>query len=215
MPGMYIEGRKIKNYADIQKNYQFEVKFSNAHSLIDGWSDEDVTLRARSFSLPQQGFEAIESNFGAMKQFFPGKPTFSNTTEIIFEETHSQGVQRFLNAWKKKIFDVTAGHGNYERKRGSNGSNTIGVGIQDGICDLITITAFDNRDNPLDNKYFFYNAWLQNVNEVSLDYSQAGDAVKFNATFQFDFFDFGTTPSQISPNNVLSTNVGPNAGIKE
>ena len=35
---MYIEGRKIKNYADIQKNYQFEVKFSNAHSLIGGLS---------------------------------------------------------------------------------------------------------------------------------------------------------------------------------
>lgn len=212
MPGMYIEGRRIKNFADIQKNYQFEVNFSKAHGLVNGWSEEDVTLRARSFSLPQQGFEAIESNFGAMKQFFPGKPTFSNTTEIIFEETHSQGVQRFLNAWKKKIFDVTAGHSNYERKRGNGG---IGNAISDGICDLITITAFDNRNNPLDNKYFFYNAWLQNVNEVSLDYSQAGDAVKFNATFQFDFFDFGVSPSQIDPNNVLSTNVDVNSGIKE
>ena len=32
--GMYIEGRKIRNFADIQKNYQYEVVFLNAGTII-------------------------------------------------------------------------------------------------------------------------------------------------------------------------------------
>lgn len=208
---MYIEGRKIRNFADIQKNFQYEVVFLNAGAII-GAGAEDVTLRARSFSIPQRGHEAIESNYGAMKQFFPGKPTFSNTTEIMFEETHSQFVQKFLYTWQQKLFDINSGHSNYARKRGSSGSGTIS---SDGICDMIKIVAFDNQGNELDNKYWFVNAWLQNVNEVPIDYSQAGDAVKFTATFQFDFFEFGSNPPKYDVNSVIGSNLGANAGIKE
>lgn len=211
--GMYIEGRKIRNFADIQKNYQYEVVFLNAGTII-GAGPEDVTLRARSFSIPQRGHEAIESNYGAMKQFFTGKPTFSNTTEIMFEETHSQFVQKFLYTWQQKIFDINSGHSNYARKRGSGGSGTIAAG-SDGICDMIKIVAFDNQGNELDNKYWFVNAWLQNVNEVPIDYSQAGDSVKFTATFQFDFFEFGANPPKYDVNSVAGSNLGANAGIKE
>lgn len=213
--GMYIEGRKIRNFADIQKNYQYEVTFINAGSII-GAGSEDITLRARSFSIPQRGHEAIESNFGAMKQFFPGKPTFSNTTEIMFEETHSQFVQKFLYTWQQKIFDINSGHTNYAKKRGSEGTGTVATtGITGGICDTIKIVAYDNLGNELDNKYWFVNAWLQNVNEVPIDYSQAGDSVKFTATFQFDFFEFGTEPPKYDVNSVEGSNLGANAGIKE
>lgn len=207
---MYIEGRKIKNFADIQKNFQYEVVFRNAASLVPGWTEEDVTLRARSFSIPQRGHEAIEDNFGAMKQFFSGKPTFSNTTEIMFQETHSQAVQRFLDAWQQRMFDVNSGHSNFARKR--------------DVCDTIIIKAFDNENKELDNKYYFINAWLQNVADVSIDYSQAGEGVKFTATFQFDFFTFGSSEPIFNPGAalipavpgaVVKSNVGTNPSIKE
>lgn len=214
MPGMYIEGRKIRNFADIQKNYQYEVVFRNASRLIPEWAPdgEDITLRARSFSIPQRGHEAIEDNFGAMKQFFPGKPTFSNTTEIMFQETHSQSVQRFLDAWQQRLFDVNTGKSNYARKRGSGNNSDIGGS---GICDTIIIKAFDNENNELDNKYFFMNAWLQNVADVSIDYNQSGEGVKFTATFQFDFFTFGKEPPTFNVNSVVGSNVGNNPSIKE
>ena len=211
MPGMYIEGRGIRNLADVQRNYQYEVTFMNAGGLIPGWTEDDVTIRARSFSLPSRGNEVIESNFGAMKQYFSGKPTFSPTTDITFEETESQGVGRFLHTWQQKIFNLYDGHGNFSRKRGNAG----GTILQDGICDLIKITAYRVDNTPEDNKYFFMNAWLQNVAEVNIDFSQASDSVKFVATFQYDFWVYGENEPTFNSNGGNAANIGLNAGVKE
>jgi hypothetical protein len=211
---MYIEGRKIKNFADIQRNFLYEVSFSTAHSLVPGWTEEDVTLRARSFSIPQRGNEPIESNFGAMKQFFPGKPTFGHTIQIQFEETESQGVQRFLHAWQQRIFNLNSGHAVHSRKRGDNGT-FIDNSNATGICDVVTIKAFRFNGEALENKYYLFNAWLQNVDDVNIDYSQ-NDAVKFNATFQFDFWTYGTTFPVFNSNGTSPTEtIGVNFGIFE
>jgi len=184
--GLYIEGRAIKGFADIVRNYNHEISFSNDQGFLDGmWGDEDFTLRARSFSLPQRGNEVIESNFGGMKQFFPGKPTFGNTLVVKFEETESQKVQRFLGDWQQKIFNINAGHAEYYSKRG-----TPGAGGMQGICETITVTSYGVNGEPLENKYFFKNAWLQNVDEVTIDYSTS-EAIQYSATFQFDFWTYG------------------------
>lgn len=216
--GLFIEGRRIRNFADVQRNFLYEITFKTAHTLVTGWVEEDVTLRARSFSLPQRGNEPIESNFGAMKQFFPGKPTFGNTMQVSFEETESQGVQRFLFGWQQKIFDLNVGHAGFSRKRGGNsgGASSYINNIPDsGVCDLVTIKAFRFNGEPLDNKYFLYNVWLQNVDDVNLDYSQ-NEAVKFNATFQFDFWTFGKEePSFNSTGSTSPINVGTNSAIVE
>jgi hypothetical protein len=190
--GIYIEGRTIAAFADIIRTYNHEIQFNNKNGILsEHWGDEDFTLRARSFSLPSRGNETIESNFGGMKQFFPGRPTFSNTVQITFEETESQKVQRFLNAWQQRIYNVNTGHGEYDSKRGT--------GSKDGIADTITITSFDNSGEELPNRYFFINAWLQNVEEVSIDYSQS-EAVRYQATFQYDFYTYGKTSLEFGAN---------------
>jgi len=217
--GLYIEGRAIRNFADIQRNYLYEITFKSAFNLIPDYcaDEEDITLRVRSFSIPQRGNEAIESNFGAMKQFFPGKPTFGNTIQITFEETESQFTQSFLFAWQQRLFDVNHGHANFTRKRG--GDSTVGTYITNsndtGICDLVTIKAFRYNGDELDNKYYLYNVWLQNVDDVSLDYSQ-NEAVKFTATFQFDFWTYGTEePTFDTTGTTSEIDVGNNSTISE
>lgn len=183
--GLYIEGRAIKGFADIVRNYNHEISFSNSQGFLgEYWGDEDFTLRARKFSLPQRGNETIESNFGGMKQFFPGKPTFGNTLNIVFEETESQKVQRFLGEWQQKMFNINAGHAEYYSKRGTNDMQ--------GICETITITTYGVNGEPLENKYYFKNAWIQNVDEVSIDYSTS-EAIQYSCTFQFDFWTYGKT----------------------
>ena len=191
---MYIEGRKIKNFADIQRSFLFEVEIVNFTSkripgmegtaLGTNWENEDITLRARTCSLPSRGTDAIESNFGAMKQFFPGKPTFENTTQITFEETESQGVGIFLYNWAQMIFDITKGHSNSSKKRGAP--------LTDAYVDMIKVTPIRYNGEPFKNSVYFYNCWLQNVDSVSLDYTTS-ESVKYNATFQFDFWLLGET----------------------
>lgn len=207
MAGMFIEGRQIKNFADIQKNFMYEIVFEKGWSLINGKNQEDLTLRARSFSIPERGNEPIESNFGAMKQFFPGKPTFGNTTQITFEETESQFVQNFLFAWQQKIFNIHEGHSNHSRKRG-DGGGLVGAGVTEGICDLITIKAYRYNGEELENKYFLVNAWLQNVDTVSIDYSN-NESIKFNATFQYDYWTYG------KQYDATTASFGLNSNIKE
>lgn len=205
---MYIEGRRIKSFSDIQRNFNYEITFDSAHTFIPGWDAEDVTLRVRTFSVPSRGNEPIESNFGAMKQFFAGKPTFSNTMQITFEETESQKVQSFLHAWQQRIFNINEGHANHERKRGTNGG-----GISDrGICDVATIKAYRFNNEELENKYYLINTWLQNVDDVSIDYSQ-NEAIRFNATFQFDFWTYGSSRPSFGENTNFK--FGYNDGIKE
>lgn len=149
-----------------------------------------------------------------MKQFFPGKPTFGNTLQVQFEETESQRVQNFLFGWQQRIFDLNAGHANFTRKRGDN-NQYITKDTSTGICDLITIKAYRFNGEELKNKYFIYNAWLQNVDEVGIDFSQ-NEAIKFNATFQFDFWTYGTTePAFTSTGTTSPITVDPNSGITE
>lgn len=192
---MFIEGRKIKNFADIQRSFMWEVSIMNftkkklpdyPASLGTQWDDEQLTLRARSCSIPSRGVDTIESNFGAMKQFFPGKPTFSNTTSIQFEETESQGVGIFLYNWHQMIFDVTKGHSNSAKKRGTTPENAY--------VDMIRVTPVRYNGEVVENSIYFYNCFLQNVDDVSLDYSTS-EAIKYNATFQFDFWLMGDTTS--------------------
>lgn len=207
--GFYIEGRRIRKFADIQRNFDYEITFSNMTNLLgsNGWDAEDVTLRVRTFSLPQRGNEPIESNFGAMKQYFPGKPTFGHTMQVQFEETESQRTQNFLFKWQQLIFDINAGHSTVNRKRGDNN-------YADGICEIATITAYRYNGEALDNKYYIYNMWLQNVDDVTIDYSQ-NEAVKFNATFQFDFWTYGTVRPDFSTDGSSTSSVSQNSSISE
>jgi len=207
---MFIEGRNIKNFADIERSFMFEVEIMNFTNkqlpgydmaLGTNWKSEDITFRARNATIPQRGHEAIESNFGAMKQYFPGKPSFGNTTSIQFEETESQGIGIWLYNWHQMIFDVTKGHSNSGKKRGQTKS--------DAYVDMIRVTPVRYNGEVFNNSIYFYNAWLQNVDDVALDYS-TNEAVKYNATFQFDFWLMGDTdnpPYLGGPNPTLKLNV--------
>lgn len=214
---MYIEGRKLSNFADIQRNYCYEITFNTAYKLINGWNDESLTLRARSFSIPSRGNEPIQSHFGAMSQFFPGKPTFGNTMQIQFEETESQGVQRFLNAWQNRIFNLNMGHAGFARKRGTDvAGNRNYIGTEgSGICDLVTIKAFRYNGEELKNRYYLVNAWIQNVDDVNIDYSQ-NESIKFNMTLQFDFWTFGANPPAFTAaGNTAAITLDPNSTVSE
>ena len=101
----HIEDR-LKNQPDIIRSYAWEVIIPEIGSVSESAKDsEDLVIRARITSIPSRGNEKIESNFVGMKQFFPGKPTFSNTISITFEEFestyNSEIVNKVLNGMKE------------------------------------------------------------------------------------------------------------------
>ena len=189
--GLYIEGRAIAGFSDIVRNYNTYVQFKNINGFLgEQWGAADFTLRARSFSLPSRGNDVIESNFGGMKQYFPGKPTFGSTMQIKFEETESQKVQAFLYEWQQYLYNIRRGHSEFAQKRADSGASN-------GICETIEIITKSTDGEDLVNRYFLHNAWLKDVEEVSIDYSQS-EQIMYNATFQFDFWTFGDNPGVFS-----------------
>lgn len=179
MPNRHLEAR-FKNQPDIIRVYNFEVVIPDIKSISDAIPDvEDLTLRARSVTLPSRGNEKIESNFGPMKQFFPGKPTFSHTTTIVFEELEDQMISRVFFDWANLLLDTrpnspTGGMGQRDTKR-------------EVAKDLI-IRLFDYNDGVLDRSYKLYNCFPENQDEIALDYSD-NNSIKVPITFSYDFWE--------------------------
>lgn len=189
-----IEGSKIKTFLDIQRTFMWEVWFKGIGTALGLPSDmeDTIILHARSASIPARGNDEIESNFGGMKQFFPGKPTFgSNDTTIEFEETEDQTVTSFLYTWNEMIFGTNSTDASINRLGHSNG-----VRKRDSYTCDIELIPFkygpQSGSDKLPYKFVFKNAWLSNVGEVSLAYADSG-AVKYSATFKFDFWELHET----------------------
>jgi len=180
-----IEGRAASVMQDIQRQFMFEISFPNVANLIADKTIstdlvEELTVRARSIQIPERGIEQISSFFGGMHQIFPGKPTFSNTFSINFEESENQNAYRIFYNWLQSIFDITKGYSNMIGKR--PGNTPLGY-VTDAVLQL------KKYDGTFEKKIIlFKNCFIQNVAAVDLDYTGGNDSVKYNATFAFDWF---------------------------
>jgi hypothetical protein len=181
-----IEGRAGKIIGDVQRTWMWQLSFPGINNIVstNGISlvkdlPEELTIRARNVSMPSRGVESIESVFMGMKQFFPGKPTFSNTVEVGFEESENQNVAKILYNWHQAIFDITKGHSNKLGKRPANSPTSY-------VTDMIL--SVGSYNGVLSDKIIlFKNVYPENVSDVGMDYGNS-ESVKFGVTFKFDLW---------------------------
>jgi hypothetical protein len=179
MANLTLEGR-IKTFKDIQRTWLWELVIPDISNVTGGVMSnvEDLIVRCRSAVIPARGNEGIQSSFMGMTQWFPSKPTFTQTFDVTIEETEDQIVHKALTAWQDIIFntDPTAPNG---------GSSTRPV-KRDMAKDIYLIMYKYNQD-VMEKKIRFYNAYPENVGDVSLDYTD-NSSVKFSTSFRFDFW---------------------------
>lgn len=179
MSNFHIESR-LKNAKDIIRTYNYEVIIPHIDSVTDSIKDtEDLIVRVRSVNIPSRGNEKIESYFMGMKQMFPGRPTFTNTIAIQFEDFEDQKVSLAMYEWSNRIFDVRAsspdgGHSQVNKKR--------------DIAKDIIIKQYDYNGESLKFQYHLFNCFIENVDEILLDYN-SNDSVKVPVSFSFDYFE--------------------------
>lgn len=177
-----IESR-LKNLPDAQRNFMFELIIPGIGAVTDGImkKDEDLAVRVRSAVIPSRGNDPIESNFMGMKQFFPGRPSFGgNTFDVTIEETEDQIVHRAITAWQNQIFNIRLSDP-------TNGASLRPLKRQ--LTRDVYLLEYKYNQELMTNKVHYYNAFVQNVGDVSLDYS-GGELVRYSVTFQYDFWDF-------------------------
>jgi len=174
-----IEGR-AKQLPDIQRTWNWELMIPGIGNVTKGImkNDEDLIIRVRSAVIPSRGNEPIESNFMGMKQFFPGKPTFENSFAVTIEETENQIALKALTAWQDNTFDISP-----TSPTGGSSSKLL----KRQLTKDVFLLMYKYNHKIMEKKIHFYNAFIQNVDSVSLDYTD-NSSVKYSVTFQFDFW---------------------------
>lgn len=181
MAGPYHIESRLKGKPDIIRTYNWEITIPRIGEVSESLKDvEELVCRARSTSIPSRGHGKIESNFGAMKQFFPGKPVFTNTIQVTFEDTEDQILSLGLYEWANRIFDV--------RPNVPTGGTSLAEKKREVALDMI-LTLQDNNREALKKRYKLVNCFIENIDEVALDYADE-NSVKIPVTFSYDFWYF-------------------------
>jgi len=180
MANLTIEGR-AKTLPDIQRNWMWELFIPSISDVTGGIMGdvEDLIIRARSVVIPSRGNEPITSEFIGMKQYFPGKPTFGATFAVNIEETQDQIVHKALTYWQNLIYNISP--------TDANGGQSLRAAKRDVAKDLYLIMYKFNGE-PMEKKIRVYNAFIQNVGDVTMAYS-GNESVKYDCIWQYDFWE--------------------------
>ena len=187
-----IEGRAGSVIKDIQRSWMWEVTFPEIGNILNdpkiaslgtGGFQEELTVRAKSISIPARGFEMIESNFGAFKQFFPGKFSMDQTVSINFEESENGNLHKIMTEWQQRIFDIKSGHSQMAGgKRGIAGTSYI--------LPNMYLTLKNYAGEARDKLIIYKNVLPQQVGAVEMSYDSNSSQI-FAVTFQFDLWFLG------------------------
>jgi hypothetical protein len=170
--------KNLANLPDIQRNYQFELWIPNIADLnLDAFR-----VRCRSAVIPQRGNENIPVHFMGMVQFYPGKPTFTNTFTANIEEFEDKVVAKSLYTWQQLIFDIETNGASLATKKSE-------------VVRDIMLKMYKYNGNDLSTITFF-NAWPELVGDVNLEYT-GNDSVKYPVTFRFDRWELTSPRSQL------------------
>jgi hypothetical protein len=187
-----IEGRAGSIIKDIQRDWMWEVSIPEISNILSdtaiaklgsGGFQEELTCRAKSIAVPSRGVNMIESNFGGMKQWFPGKPTLDYTVTINFVESENGNIHSILTEWNQKIFNLKSGHSQMAGgKRGPAGTSYVVPNMY--------LTMKNYAGEAREKMIIFKNVMLQNVGAAELSYDSDA-TINFSATFQFDLWFLG------------------------
>jgi hypothetical protein len=174
MAGFSIDSR-MADVGDIQRQYLYELEIPTIGSV----TQDDMIVRVRSAVIPQRGVEPIESNFMGMKQFFPGKPTFSHQLVVDFEEFEDQKVLQYFTSWfeEMNVLDPNSEQSGVASKGWDKSS----------IARDITLKMYKYDGSTLSKSIKFVKAWPETMSDSALTYTGA-ESVKFSCTFRFDYW---------------------------
>ncbi|MFW6219521.1 MAG: hypothetical protein ACOCZ5_00180 [bacterium] len=189
-----IEGR-MKSMTDVQRNWMWQLVFVPNGSIINDVldrlrkdvfdeliTDDALTLRCRSVSIPQRSTETITSDWMGTTQYTQGRPRFGNTLSVEFEETEDQVITEFLYDWQQMIFDIEPG-----LVGGSSQMINLVGSRRRSLSSTLYLEMFKYDGTKMKKRIKFINAWPQSVGDVLLSYG-SNESVKYDVTFQFDFW---------------------------
>lgn len=149
-----------------QKAYMWEVEIqgSAAGAL------QDLTLYAKSISIPQSAVEQLTINHKGGKSHYAGKDSSAHTVTATFFDDENQTVSKYFNDWfNTYVSDPSTANGSSKSEYAAD----IVIKMKDSTDENVTAQWKLSKSFPID------------IGEVSLSYDSS-DAIELSVTFSYD-----------------------------
>jgi hypothetical protein len=135
-------------------------------------SGENLTFKIKAASLPAVTIGVITTNYMGREYKIPGDQTFADfSLTVIADEglATRKAFEDWMNAINEKQENVTT-------------SSTLSTHMVE-----MTLKTF-KRDGSVDATYVFYNTWINNIGEITLDWSSRDTIMEFPVTLSYSSF---------------------------
>jgi hypothetical protein len=136
----------------------------------------DELLYITTTTMPAKAIQNVELPFMGLKFNVPGTVNYPNSAgwKVEFRLPQNISIRQKLEGWITSIFDDSTSTGNYNIPS-PNANNSI------------IIVLIDKQGNPLET-YTLFGAWLQEVGELALDITNAGEVLTQSATIAYQYW---------------------------
>lgn len=150
---------------------EFDFKKFNASSYANM---ETISMLCKDAAFPFFTFNLAETHYNGRKHFSAQEIDY-DPVNLVFMVDSDGNVLNFLTAWAKEIVDT-----NYN------------YGFRDDYIATITISILDQTPSDLIQKATvkLYNAFIVNVDEISLGYDNTNQISEISVSFNFDYAEY-------------------------
>jgi len=149
-----------------QRAYEFEVEIVG----LSTGSEEGLTTRAQSVSIPATSNEAIEINYKSRKTYFSGRDSSSNTVSISFLDDENFTAYNYFQKWNDDLINNPV----------TGGGTTRAL-----YTATVLIKTMAGDDETVTSTTRLLNAFPTEIGEMSMSYD-TNQQVTFDVTIQYD-----------------------------
>lgn len=149
-----------------QTAWQYEIEIVG----LSTGSEEGLTVRAQSASIPTTSNEAFEINFKDRRTFFKGRDTSPHTISITFFDSEDWVAYNYFQEWHDALI-----------------SNPVsGGGVTSALYKAtVLVKTFSTDGETITSTTTLKNAFPTEIGEISLSYDTS-ENITFDVTMQFD-----------------------------
>jgi hypothetical protein len=181
--GKYLDKYGIENFYNVAANNDFaRTNLFRVTRLGDQRFEDGELLYVESTTLPGRSITNIPVPFMGLVFNVPGTATYNNSGaySVTFRIPQGLSVRRKFEQWSREIFNDIDSSGEY-----SIPSNAV--------TNQMEMVLIDKKGEAL-RTYTFYGVYCQNIGDINLDITTAGEIMKQQATLAYQYW-------RLSPNS--------------
>lgn len=181
--GKYLDKYGIENFYNVAANNDFaRTNLFRVTRLGDQRFQDAELLYVESTTLPGRSITNIPVPFMGLVFNVPGTATYNNSGaySVTFRIPQGLSVRRKFEQWSREIFNDIDSSGEYNIP-------------SNAITNQMEMVLIDKKGEAL-RTYTFYGVYCQNIGDINLDITTAGEIMKQQVTLAYQYW-------RLSPNS--------------